>query len=73
MRVDEHALPIVTPSGVTAEYRWSFPHNLTLVVRVYETGETALAILQGNGLKLTEQGRTQGRSSTQGGTTRVSE
>lgn len=46
MKVDEHAATFFAPTDIVTEYRWSFPHHLMLAVRVCETGETVLAIVQ---------------------------
>jgi hypothetical protein len=57
MNIDGRGATFFGPSDVVTEYRWSFPHHLTLALRVCETGETVLAIVQDNGLLVDEHTR----------------
>jgi hypothetical protein len=66
MKTNESTATVIASPDVVTEYRWSFPHHLTLVVSVCEKGETMLAIVQGDGLPPDKRGRTPSLSGVHG-------
>ena len=66
MKPNESTATVVASPDVVTEYQWAFPHHLSLAVRVCETGEAVLAIVQGNGVPADERRRTPSLSGVHG-------
>jgi hypothetical protein len=58
MEINAHPANFSARSDVATQYRWSFPHDLKLAVRVSDTGETSLAIERSKAAAPDERGRT---------------